>query len=235
MDAVIQDAVETMERQLADVIGPLSASMAPIFEEWERQSTALQPILEGFAAQAEWIRSTVQSVEELHSGLFYAEPWPVIAPAVVTAPRIEPRRETVVRRTTILPPAARWDDVRIEFVDERNVNVFHRNKMIGSFDWQELGFARKNTTDARPSKPWILLLHLSIFSGYEGAKPTIGKIGYQIKDSRSTLQKRKQLLSSQLRAAFGIADDPFLQYDATEGYRTKFALKAPRSLRNEEY
>jgi hypothetical protein len=128
-----------------------------------------------------------------------------------------------------LPDGATWNDVELRLADIYSLRVLCKRKLIGQYDYAALGFDKKNTRDRTPDKQWGLLVQLAVMIETKKVKPTIGNLSHHLGIKSGACEKLKASLSKKLQAAFGISSDPFLKYDAVEGYRPKFTLR-PESL-----
>lgn len=233
------------EAQIAEASERIAVSIAPILRTLDVQMVAMRPALETLAEQAQAFSESIQWATGIQS-MRQTDLVPIgfVSSAVIASTSIDnaiqerPARKVrnIARpNAVIVVENARWDDIRIEFIDERSVQIFYKNRLLGTFDWQQLGFARQNTTDFRPDVSWNLLAYFAILAEHEDAKPTIDLLMNSLRLGRQTLEKRKHSLSMKLRAALGIADDPFHAYSVATGYRTVFSLKAPRGLRKDVF
>lgn len=129
-----------------------------------------------------------------------------------------------------LPENTQWEDIKIKFINQFDVEVYCKSKFLKKYSHIELGFVRKKTKEQKPDKQWQLLQQLAII--YKNKKlilPTIENLSHAMKINNDACMKIKEFLSNKLRAAFGIEHDPFDKYDPDKGYQLKFTLE-PESM-----
>lgn len=135
-----------------------------------------------------------------------------------------------------LPPEAKWEYLRCYLTDTRTLLVKYNNKHIGYYGYDELGFAKSNTTDKKPNKQWDLLQKIAMLYSYKDGKlseQTVKELTAMLKINNANLYQRKKSLSTTLQQAFGIEDDPFCEYLPTMGYRLKFKILPEPLLRKD--
>ena len=115
-------------------------------------------------------------------------------------------------RAWVLPPDARWEEMRFEFEATEMLRVTFR-KQTRRFEPVDLKM--RDERKKRPNLQWTSLQGLALKGGIlDWMDPSAA-----FKD-----KKRKQALSDQLRAAFGIAEDPIV-WDATQrAYCARFII-----------
>lgn len=108
------------------------------------------------------------------------------------------------------PPDANWEQVRMRFIDGETVSVVieERSAML---NYTQLGMV--NLRNGRPTVQWELLRMFATSYGY---------LDWDSPHADRKNQKRKELLSKQLRKFFGIDSEPF-ELDGN-GWQTRFAL-----------
>lgn len=113
-----------------------------------------------------------------------------------------------------LPADARWPELTFRFIADQVLNVSFRGE-TRRFEPDALGM--KNAKNGRPKAVWTYLKAFALKGG---------RLAVHCGDPKKTskYQKQKQALSSSLRSAFGIAEDPI----PTEGkeYVTRFVVSA---------
>lgn len=97
-----------------------------------------------------------------------------------------------------LPTDARWEELSIRFVADEVINVGFRGE-TRRFEPDRLGM--KSAKDGKPKASWTYLKAIAL----EGGRLPVHHA--KVTDN-SKHQKQKQALSTALRAAFGISDDP---------------------------
>lgn len=115
------------------------------------------------------------------------------------------------------PKNIKWHDISIQFLNNEEVVLHIKNKLLQT-TYEAMGFQdEKNKT---PNKQWELLLLLSIkgngLSWRNNYDLTLQKI--------NSVKKQKQLLSEKLKMYFQINEDPFYLYTKEDGYRIKIRL-----------
>ncbi len=147
-------------------------------------------------------------------------------------PQAYPHSESTQSRVVAVPNETRWENIEIRFIDALSICVLWKNKKIGIYSHDDLGFAKKNTNERTPDKQWGLLLKLSLIGNNRDLiKPTTDTLHHEFHTSKEALQKIKESLAKKLSAAFGIDDSPLLPYKSEEGYRTIFKLTTESTLR----
>lgn len=113
-----------------------------------------------------------------------------------------------------LPADARWPELTFRFIADQVLNVSFRGE-TRRFEPDALGM--KNAKNGQPKAAWIYLKAFALKGG---------RLAVHRGDPKETSkhQRQKQALSSSLRSAFGIAEDPI----PTEGkeYVTCFVVSA---------
>lgn len=133
-----------------------------------------------------------------------------------------------------LPKGTEWKDLEFRFKNTHAIDVFYRGELVGTEDYERLGFGTGNTRDKNPNKSWEFLRLLAITTGYEAKKAPMKSLFIDpLKTTEVGCDQIKGRLSEKLKPAFGIWDDPFHPYDRDKGYQTKFALKPERGLRGD--
>jgi hypothetical protein len=127
--------------------------------------------------------------------------------------RTRPVKEGVSFET---PPAARWEDVRIRFVDGHTISVAVLG-VKGRFNCAEMGMADDRTKN--PTVQWRLLM---------GFARDHGRMEWDSPEADRKNQKRRERLADDLRRFFRIDGDPICLTPDRKGWRTRFNL-APNS------
>ncbi len=143
--------------------------------------------------------------------------------------RLQEEREPLIP----LPQNSRFEDLSIAFVDNYTVTIHLKNELIGKYDYESLGFCRKNTADKIPDNQWKLLTQLAIALNHKEFKlvTSTDLLAAQLKVKRNAFLKTKSALAKKLSEIFGLKEDPFHPYDSAYGYKVKFALKPVPILR----
>lgn len=116
-------------------------------------------------------------------------------------------------RAWILPPDARWEEMRFEFEAKEMLRVTFR-KQTRRFEPVDLKM--RDERNKRPNLLWTLLQGLALKRGVlDWIDPSQTAKG----------KKQKQALSDQLQAAFGIADDPIVWDDQQRAYCARFFIR----------
>lgn len=136
----------------------------------------------------------------------------------------------------VVPSGTKWQDITIKFIDEHNVNIKIRKKIIKKCDYKEMGFEDKRKR--LPNKQWYFLQYLAKNNGIcswdsSSAKPNkddvrvkelFGGNGYNYKKSPDKKKHIKSKLAKQLKTFFDISEDPFYDYWKEKAYRIKINL-----------
>lgn len=125
-------------------------------------------------------------------------------------PAAEPIRAGVFFPT---PPAARWADVRIRFLDGDRVAVAV-GAVTRTLTYAQMGMA--DGRNARCTKRWELL------RAFAAAR---GELTWRAGGSARKNQKRCQELANDLRAFFRIDGEPITLTEDRKGWRTAFVLE----------
>ena len=118
---------------------------------------------------------------------------------------------TTDSRSFVTPDGARWQDVKIRFRDGHTVSV----EVLGArriLNYSQMGMA--DTRNANPTVQWILLRDFA--AGY-------GTLTWDSWAADRKNQKRRERLSRNLQAFFGIDGDP-IEIEGN-GWRTCFQLE----------
>ncbi len=140
---------------------------------------------------------------------------------------------TVPKAMVAMPEGATWADTELRFMNAHTLKVLCKEKVIGSYDYAALGFARKNTRDGKSDKQWQFLTQLSIIIETKIVKPTKANLSRSLGVTLGACEKLKENVSKKLQISFGITDDPFQKYDSVKGYRPKFTLTPEPLLRGD--
>lgn len=134
-----------------------------------------------------------------------------------------------------LPEGARWENIKIAFVDGHKVEIYYNNKLIDKFDCEKLGFSMNNTKDKRPNQQWELLHKLSFFQIKEDL--TRGATMETLMQDMKMIKKQnfhivKSQLSKHLRKVL-VDLEPFEDYKDYGYYKPKFTLLPEPEFRGE--
>jgi hypothetical protein len=110
---------------------------------------------------------------------------------------------------------ATWDSVIIRFVTGDSIEIRAGGRSIGVKHYKELGFDDKRT--GSPDLLWGILKYLAKVHGELSSDDLNGKEGVHVKKNIPRLRAR-------LKSGFGIADDPFHPYYASQSFRTRFII-----------
>lgn len=115
----------------------------------------------------------------------------------------------------LMPSDARWNELKISFIDNESINITIRDKNI-KVTYAEMGFKDKRA--CKPSSSWHFLKELAKINGKLTGYPE------NIKDK---LEKKISVLRGKLAAYFNISDSP-ISYIKTKdyaGYETAFKIE----------
>ena len=121
---------------------------------------------------------------------------------------------TGLKLAWLMPADARWEELSIRFVADEVINVGFRGE-TRRFEPDRLGM--KSAKDGKPKASWTYLKAIAL----EGGRLPVHHA--KLADN-SKHQKQKQALSTALRAAFGISDDPLPVVD--RHYVARFVANA---------
>lgn len=146
---------------------------------------------------------------------------------------------------TKLSPEDKWEDITIQFKNGNDVDIKIKDKTFRS-DYKAMGFEDKRTRN--PDMQWELLIRLSENNGeidwqsYPQNKNSNARLteqefgvekdkdiktqnrGFSYKKAPDSTKKAKQLLAKELKAFFGIKEDPFFPYRKEGSYKIKIIL-----------
>ena len=111
------------------------------------------------------------------------------------------------------PAGARWNDVRIRFLDGHSVSIWVRDKS-GVYSFSQMGMSKRNS--AAPTAQWKLL---------EAFAEGRGVFDWENEQASRTQKKQKQLLSQALRDFFRIDGDPFRYVRDFKGWEARFDIE----------
>jgi hypothetical protein len=131
-----------------------------------------------------------------------------------------------------IPASKTWKNIELCFKNESELTVSCDCERIGDFDYISLGLYRQNTKIRKPDHQWELLRQLAVISEL-GANfiPSTDNLARELKINKDNLIRRIAILSKKLRVAAGLTEDPFIPYDPSIGYKTKFSLRPESILR----
>lgn len=150
------------------------------------------------------------------------------------SPVILPTKTAEMGSVLPLPKGAQWSEqLECHFTDKLTLTVSYQGNFVGRYDYEKLGFGKKNMKPQQPDEQWKLLYKLSMLSSYEDGKlapPTVATLMGMLKINEATFFQRMRRLSKKLQDAFGIYGDPFYEYLPATGYRMKFRLRSEALL-----
>lgn len=111
------------------------------------------------------------------------------------------------------PAGAKWEDVRIRFVDGHTVSIKVQS-VAKTCGYVEMGIVDRR--NAQPTKQWELLRSLA-----EGH----GVLTWTSRDADRKNQKRREQLARNLREFFRIEGEPIVLTDDRQGWKTAFVLE----------
>ena len=120
---------------------------------------------------------------------------------------------TPLGRLWVLPPGTRWEDLTFDLVADDAVNV-RFGAETRKFGPEQLGM--RNKKNGQPTLAWTLLEIMAVKAGTLSWNDPEASVG---------LKKQKQLLSTLLRNAFGIRDDPIVWRAGQGIYQARFTIR----------
>jgi hypothetical protein len=123
-----------------------------------------------------------------------------------------PANEAASKPAFPTPEGAKWTDVSIKVVDGETVAIKlgdHARRYV----YSEMGMIDGRTK--KPTKQWELL---QLFAGNHGL------LTWQSSGADRKNQKRREVLSDNLRTFFGIEGEPIVLTDDKKGWRTTFSI-----------
>lgn len=242
IDTRSMEMMERMGTHIQESLDIWQSNVQPMLEFQARMLEAYAPVLQSISRMVKALQPFLEMQEKLKSYSEIAMPDLVVeAISIPVYPtktrmirRIEPIEEVTPKSLIQLPFEAEWKYLECRFRDGHTISVLYKDKLIGNFDHESLGFARKNTKDGKPDKQWELLKQLSIIYQHNtNFKPTVGDLAIHFESKKATLHKLKQSLADKLKSAFGITNDPFHSYDDQLGYQIRFKLRPEPDLRGD--
>lgn len=236
---VARTFARTMEPML-QAVARIQQQLAPFLEDMARARASLESLhaavkMPSFDGQEMSIAVSSPRYARIHPD---DQEYLVERMVIAVERRIPiPKQAQVIetqKRIVAMPPGATWDDgkTKLKMESDRTLSVFYSGELVRNYDYEELGFARKNTKPALPDRQWEMLEKLSMADLYGGAfKPTVASLAEEMRMSPSACQQIKCSLAKKLKAAFGMPGQPFRKYDPTEGYRLKASLEPIGLLR----
>lgn len=225
---IVSQAVAPL-RQSMDAIRSITAPISESLAAIQRITEIVKPLA--------ILPSSFGRYSYIHQPFFYPEEIPdkIIDKPICEA--VEVKNLKTSKSLVKLPIVISWEtDIELRFKDPHTLSVLHKDKLLGSYSFIELGFDRKNTreTERKPDKQWGLLHQISIIveTGYI-FNTTPGELAMHLKISKAACYKLKASLSKKLQLAFGIPDDPFQEYNPEIGYRLKFTVRPEPLLRGD--
>jgi hypothetical protein len=123
------------------------------------------------------------------------------------------RAPTTSGRVWLLPADARWEDLTFDLVADDAVNV-RFGAETRKFGPEQLGM--RNKKNGKPTLAWRLLGAMAMKAG---------TLSWNDREASVGLKKQKQLLSTLLRNAFGIPDDPIVWRAGQGHYQARFTIR----------
>lgn len=112
-----------------------------------------------------------------------------------------------------LPVDARWDEIEFEFTADEVLKVRFRGE-TRRLEPEQLGM--KNRKNGRPTYSWLVLRRLCQAGG---------RLSWKDRDASAEMEKRKQVLSRQLREFFGLKVEPIPWRAAEKAYIAAFRVR----------
>jgi len=139
------------------------------------------------------------------------------------------------RNRLTFPDEKHWDALRLEFVNEFDVEIYSGKTFIKKVSHEDIGFVKKNTKDKKYDRSWDFLYKLSAFQGRENeCAPNTKEMSRVLSVSDSTLHKIKSNLCMSLKEIFpNIEGEPFFNYEEYRYYKTRFKLEPMPLLRGD--
>jgi len=137
--------------------------------------------------------------------------------AAKTAPKPERQVKATAEEKSRFPtpPGTPWEDVTIDFIEERKIKIEARGN-VDEYFYDDIEFGKKR--DGKPTKLWGVFRNLAILNGCASADElTTGEI------KRKNVPKYITDLRKKLFGLMGIKGDPFAEI---KNYQTKFTLQA---------
>jgi hypothetical protein len=110
------------------------------------------------------------------------------------------------------PPGTTWESVIIRFITGHQIHIRAAGQS-GVFEYTQL--AMVNEKDGQPTLQWALLSEVA-----DGR----GEYRWPRAQDRGRLKKRRDRLAQNLRAFFGIEDNPFENLPRGAGFRARFTI-----------
>ncbi|MGH6813693.1 MAG: hypothetical protein ACREDM_15595 [Methylocella sp.] len=205
---------EVSQEILAELDGPAAIVMPTPSSIPHQLKTALKS--RGHAVQA---LSEISGVDDQYrlTGLQPAET--LLSP--LQEKLLAGQTSTASGRIWVLPADTRWEDLTFEFPPEEVVKVRFCQE-TRRFEPEQ--FSMKSKKNGRPTLAWTLLRTLA---------RQAEALAWRDAEASTKIKKQKQLLSNQLRKAFGILKDPITWHAPQRAYQSRFAIRdnTPSSTR----
>lgn len=160
------------------------------------------------------INRAIETAENYHKRLRQAQRRLLGEPMATKAaqPNGSPATEAAAKPAFPTPKGAKWTDVSIKVVDGETVAIKlgdHARRYV----YSEMGMIDGRTK--KPTKQWELL---QLFARNHGI------LTWQSSGADRKNQKRREVLSENLREFFGIEGEPIILTDDKKGWRTTFSI-----------
>ena len=204
----VVDAEDTDKTSIFEaVIGGMQPSLLLV-----PTSSTLSPEQAGYLAKSSvTVRPITELIDIVSDGGFSATP---LADRILR--ELESKASAQIsaapKRAWQLPPGTEWSKVKIKFVAAAEIIVTF-SKDSRRFEPDQLGM--KDRRNGLPSSIWELLKLLAKSDGF---------LAHRSAQGRAKLEKKKQLLSAQLKEAFGIESEPITV--EPDGYHCQFCVSA---------
>jgi hypothetical protein len=129
-----------------------------------------------------------------------------------TQPNGAPTPDVTTKPIVPTPKGAKWTDLSIKVIDGETVAIKvgdHARRYV----YSEMGMIDGRTK--KPTKQWELLQHFARNHGI---------LTWQSSGADRKNQKRREVLSENLKAVFGIEGEPIVLTDDKKGWRTTFSI-----------
>lgn len=160
------------------------------------------------------VNQAIETAENYHKRLRQAQRRILGEPIATKAaqPNGSPASEVTTKTAFPTPNGAKWTDLSIKSIDGETVAI-KLGDQARRYVYSEMGMIDGRTK--KPTKQWELL---QLFARHHGI------LTWQSSGADRKNQKRREILSENLKAFFGIEGEPIVLTDDKKGWRTTFSI-----------
>jgi hypothetical protein len=144
------------------------------------------------------------------------------------AKKNDKKSEKKIIKPLLLPAGATWENIKIQFVDEFEIEIFIKGDFFEKIDYSRLSCFDLKLKEKNPDVQWQMFRKLAITRGKLDLR-----INPDIKKKIDREKQKKKKLTRRLKELFCLKDDPFFPLPDTGMFQTRFKLEPESILRGD--